>query len=297
MRHCKQDECSLARAWVRLGEPAKEYLKEVRAGQGKDKTKHGTWEGFTKMAWTLLVAEGQEQARAASLVLPTAGTGRQVRGRDLVANGMDASGLLHIQRGRYVWRKTWNSANKLLPDIHAAIRNECALLRLAAATHFVPQLLSVDLQNLTIVLEYVSNITLHRMMKCPNPLLGTKCLQSKAVAYSILCGVQALLDIDVVHRDIHAQNVMLRAHTWSVVFIDLADGIADLSVAGDHVPRYEDVRHAFELAQQVSCAYKSFTASAEQLGIVVQDHGLSYKEVSLLFRCSAPLVAIGNQVV
>ena len=98
MLHCKQDECSLARAWVRLGEPAKEYLKGVRAGQGADHTKHGTWEGFTNMAWTM-VAEGQEQARAASLVLPTAGTGRQVRGRDLVANGMDASGLLHIQRG------------------------------------------------------------------------------------------------------------------------------------------------------------------------------------------------------
>ena len=66
-------------------------------------------------------------------------------------------------------------------------------------------------------------------------------LLKRCVSHSLVCAVRGLHGVNVIHGDLHAGNVLIRPHVWSVVLIDFADSTSS--------NRERDVEQTHELVR------------------------------------------------
>ena len=231
----------LGHVWPLLTQASKAALTAMRQ-QDKDRRRvQLSYAEFVRLVVRTLEVE-REAGRLSAYALSAdeaKASAPRARSAARAQHGQDGTGACQYINGQVVWKKIFyvSSGREKVVDMW---RLETSCLVQARHLGVVPLLHAADEQNLTFVCEYISSISLAKAITNQTRLGDRICM---VLAHSIVCGLDALHRIGIVHSDLHAANVMLRPHVWSVLLVDFAD-------ANKH-PSLEDCKHCSELLQQL----------------------------------------------
>ena len=240
-KFCKVKACELSHVWPFLKQASKAHLTALRQEDIDRKRAKLSYNQFVELVVSTYEAD-KEQARQAAydtVAEQAQGSAPRARKSKRAQHGQDGAGACLYINGQVVWKKTFTVDGRR-ERAEEMWRLETACLKKAKHLGIVPLLHASDALSLSFVCEYISSIRLEAAIT-HNKDLGTRLCM--VLAHSLVCGLDSLHSIGIVHGDLHQANVMLRAHVWCVVFVDFAD-------ANKH-PKLNDCEHCSDLLLQL----------------------------------------------
>ena len=184
--------------------------------------------------------------------------------------------------GSFVWCKRFTGSSRSNAQ---KVRVEVELLQKAHHLGVTPVVHSWDEGNMTIVMEYISNVRVYDLHHTsPSQMIDDDTLRllKRCVSHSFVCAVRGLHRLNVIHGDLHGGNVLIRPHVWSVVLIDFADSTSS--------NRERDVEQTHEL---VRCLCDSIVLeSPVQISHMEETLALQQADLKRVMKAPVPLIAV-----
>ena len=226
----------------------------------------------------------QEQVERAKKQRRTAFNAMAPMRRTVAREGADAVGTLQHCMGSFVWCKRFTGSSSSKAQ---KVKVEVEMLQKARHLGVTPVVHSWDEDNMTIIMEYVSNVRVYDLYHtAPSTMIDDDTLRllKRCVSHSFICAVCGLHKLNVIHGDLHGGNVLIRPHVWSAVLIDFAD-----SPSGT---REGDEETARELVQ--SLCDSLIPETPMQMSHMEETLALRQADLRRVMAAPVPLVAVAR---